>query len=130
MPLKIWIVLLLTLSGCASTVPRALDDVRPGMDKDRVLETAGNPKRTFREAMQDHWIYTYFEKDQEWRRIVIFEDGKVVKITRAVGKDDWVKDLERSTSMEEFEHKARAFQKRAQNFKSIDGSSDQADEKK
>lgn len=130
MPKKFVILFLLTLCGCATSVPRALDDVRPGMDKDRVLETAGNPKRTFREAMQDKWIYTYFEKDQEWRRVVVFEEGKVLRVTRPVGKEDWVKDLERSSSMEEYEHKARALQKRAENFKSIDGSSEKADEKR
>jgi hypothetical protein len=123
MPKKLWLVFL-ALTGCATPIPKALDAVRPGMDKDKVLESAGNPKRTFREAMQDHWIYTYFSNDHEWRREIIFEDGKVVRISRPTAREDWVKDLERSGSMEEYEVKARAHQKKADNFKAIDGQAD------
>lgn len=114
----------LLLAGCATNVPRALDAVRPGMDKDKVLESAGNPKRTFREASQDHWIYTYFQNDREWRRDITFEDGKVLRITRPLAKEDWVKELEKSNSMEEFEHKTHEHQKKAGQFKSIDGQPD------
>ena len=93
MRLVLWLGIL-TLTGCSSlSVSKALEQVHPGMDKDRVLESAGNPARTFRENMQDHWIYTYFLKDHEWRREVIFEDGKVVKVTQATAKENWVKDL-------------------------------------
>lgn len=129
MPKLFWTAVF-ALAGCASSVPKALEDLRPGMDKDRVLETAGNPNRTYREAMQDHWIYTYFHKDHEWHRVVVFEDGKVMKVSRPVARDDWEKELERATSMEEFEHKARAHQQRANNFKAIDGQADDAGGKK
>ncbi|MGZ6480365.1 MAG: hypothetical protein ACXWQE_13735 [Bdellovibrionales bacterium] len=123
---KFWPIFLV-LTGCATaTVGVALDKVRVGMDKDKVLESAGNPQRTFREAMQDHWIYTYFKEDHEWRRDVIFEEGKVVKITRPQAREDWVKELEKSGSMEEYEHKAREHQKKAGNFKAIDGQADDA----
>ena len=131
MPKISWIPFLaLALAGCASSVPRALDDLRPGMDKDKVLNSAGNPKRTYRESAHDHWIYTYFANDKEWRREVVFEDGKVVKVTHPLAKEDWVKDLERSNSMEEYEHKARTLQQRANNFKSIDGQTEEGGEKK
>jgi outer membrane protein assembly factor BamE (lipoprotein component of BamABCDE complex) len=117
-------ILFLLLTGCAGSLPRALDGVKVGMDKDQVLETAGDPKRTYREAMQDHWIYVYFEHDREWRRDVVFEEGKVAKITRPLGKEEWVKDLEKTKSMEEYEQKAREHQKKSEKFKSIDGSKD------
>jgi outer membrane protein assembly factor BamE (lipoprotein component of BamABCDE complex) len=121
MRLFLWLGFL-ALAGCSTlSVSKALDQVHPGIDKDRVLESAGNPQRTFRENMQDHWIYTYFLKDKEWRRDVIFEDGKVVKVTQPAAKENWVKDLERTDSMEEYETKAREHQKKAGQFKSIDG---------
>jgi len=113
------------LTGCSTvSVSKALEQIHPGLDKDRVLESAGNPARTFRENMQDHWIYTYFLNDHEWRRDVVFADGKVVKVTPPTAKENWVKDLERSDSMEEYETKARAHQKKAGQFKSIDGQPD------
>ena len=120
---QIWIFALL-LAGCATNLPRALEEIRPGMDKDRVLEIAGNPKQSFRENGQDRWLYQYFNNDKEWKRELIFDDGKVVRVTRPLGKEEWVKELERSGSMEEYEQKARAHQKKASNFKSIDGETD------
>ena len=98
----------LLLSGCAGSLPRAIEQIRTGMDKDQVLETAGNPQRTFRETSQDHWIYVYFNGEQQVLRDVTFEDGKVAQISRPiVGQEPWVKDLEKSKSMEEYEQKAR-----------------------
>ena len=116
---------LLFLTSCAGNQPRALDEVRTGMDKDRVLDVVGNPKRTFRESMRDHWIYVYFQNKQEWRREIVFEDGKVSRIGRPLAKQDWLKDLENSDSMEEYEKKARDHQKKAGNFKSVDGQPDE-----
>jgi outer membrane protein assembly factor BamE (lipoprotein component of BamABCDE complex) len=123
-----WLISLL-LVGCATAVPAGLNSIRPGMDKDKVLESAGNPQRTFREAMQDHWIYTYFINDREWRREIIFDEGKVLRVGRPLAKEDWTKDLEKSDSMEEFEQKAREHEKKANNFKSIDGQPDEPAEK-
>jgi hypothetical protein len=125
MRILVWLGFFMLVACASNTVSTALEKVRVGMDKDKVLDAAGNPKRTFRESMQDHWIYTYFKDDHEYRRDVVFEDGKVVKITRPVAREDWMKDLEKSGSMEEFEHKAREHQKKAGNFKSIDGQADE-----
>ena len=114
----------LVLLSCASNPPHDLEQVHMGMDKDKVLEVAGNPKFTFRDNMQDHWVYTYFSKNQEWRREVVFDEGVVTRLTQPLGKNDWVKDLEKSANMEEYEKKARDHQKKAGQFKSADGQPD------
>ena len=109
--LGVLITATLILSGCTS-VQGALDEVRPGQDKDSVLHAAGNPARTFRENNQDHWIYVYYQKNQQWLRDVIFDDGKVIRVTRPnLTKEGWVKDLERAGSMEEYERRARLHQR-------------------
>jgi outer membrane protein assembly factor BamE (lipoprotein component of BamABCDE complex) len=89
-------LLFLSLCACASMVslPKSLDNVRAGMDKDQVLGTAGNPKRTFRSNSQDHWIYVFFKNHEEFSREITFEDGKVVRVTKALAKQDWGKELE------------------------------------
>ena len=115
----IWIICL-ALVGCTTPMPRTLEHVTLGMDKDRVLENAGNPKRTFRENSQDHWIYIYFVDDKEWKREVVFEGGKAVRITDPLAKENWVKELEKASSMEEYEYKAREHQKKADDFKPVD----------
>lgn len=114
------ITFMLSLISCASTVPKALDRLQVGMDKDDVLRLAGNPKRTFRSQGQDHWIYTYYIDDQEWRRDVVFESQRVIRVTRATPTAKEKRGLEDAETMEEFESKARSRQK-ASDFQYIDG---------
>ena len=122
---SLWPILILVLASCASSLPRSLENVATGMDKDRVLQIAGNPGRTFRENMHDHWVYIYFVRGQELHRDIVFTDGLVTRVGRPLTKDNWVKDLENADSMEEFEQKARAHQKKSSdNFKSVDGEAD------
>jgi outer membrane protein assembly factor BamE (lipoprotein component of BamABCDE complex) len=75
-------------------VDKALQHVQPGMSKTEVLEAAGNPKRTYREHGQDHWIYVYFAGNRELSREVVFEAGKVEKVSRPRTKTNWAKELE------------------------------------
>lgn len=98
------------LTACASmSVEKSLESVSAGMDKAQVLEKAGNPKRTFRENSQDHWIYIFFRGGEEMSRMVVFDEGRVVRVTKARGKTNWDKEVEaaRKTSND--------------GFKSIDG---------
>ena len=68
------------------------------MDKAAVLETVGNPKRTYRDRGEDHWIYVYFDGERELSREVVFEGGKVERVTRARAKTNWDKELENNSS--------------------------------
>lgn len=107
------LALTMTLAACASTPARDLDSVLPGMDKDEVLETAGNPKRTFRAGGQDHWVYVFYRGEQEYLQQIDFADGKVLKVLAARPKLGLTRDLENAESMEEYEAKVRAHQKGA-----------------
>ena len=111
------------VAGCTS-MSESFKQIHAGMDKGEVLQILDNPKFTFREDSQDHWAYFYHSNGQEWRRDVIFENGKVIRVTRPTAKEKWQKDIESSSSIEEYEHIAREHQKRSSNFKSIGGDSD------
>lgn len=102
----------LAFSGCSTSPAKALDGLRPGMDKAMVLDKVGSPSRTFRENGQDHWVYVYWRNDREWLRDVIFEDGRVAKVTRGVAKDPNMKELQNTNSLEEYEKKVREMQKK------------------
>ncbi len=116
---RVWTIsAVLTMVSC-TTIQQSLQQVRAGMDKGEVLQTVGNPKFTFREDGQDHWAYFYEGNNQEWRRDVIFDNGKVIRVTRPLNKEKWQKDIEGSSTMEEFEAIAREKQKRSSNFKDI-----------
>lgn len=84
----------LLLNACSSAPKHLVEDVKEGMDKDQVLDTAGNPARTFRTNGQDHWIYVFYQGSQEMARDVVFEENRVVSIGRPVGKENWTKTLE------------------------------------
>lgn len=77
---KVSIVLFLFAACATFHVGRELDRVQPGMDKDSVLELAGNPQHTFHKDSQDHWIYEFYQDGQEMSRHIVFETGHVVKI--------------------------------------------------
>jgi hypothetical protein len=79
---QIFIVGFLILGACTTlAVDEGLSRVKTGMDKDSVLNLAGNPKRTYRADSKDHWIYTYFRSEREYVQSVTFENGRVTGIT-------------------------------------------------
>lgn len=119
---RLWILgAIATLAGC-TTMSQQLEQVRAGMDKGEVLSAVGNPKFTFRVNGQDHWAYFFNNANQEWRRDVVFEDGKVIRVTRPTsGKDKSQREIEGAQNMEEFEAIAREQQRRNGKFKYIDG---------
>lgn len=116
------------LVACASGPQRELATIQPGMDKDQVLDKAGDPKRTFHTNGQDHWVYVYYENDHQFRQQVDFADGKVVRVGRPTDKarvPNSTDELESAETMEEFEQKARELQKKnhssSENFQNVDG---------
>ena len=118
---RLWtLCAILVVVGCSS-ISTNLKQVRAGMDKSEVLQIVGNPKFTFRENSQDHWAYFYSSGSQEWRRDVVFENGKVIRVTKPAGKEKWQKDIESSKTMEEYESIAREHQKKSSKFRPIDG---------
>jgi hypothetical protein len=122
-----WVLIctVVLLTACASSTQKGDADVHVGMDKDRVLEVAGNPQHSLRQNGEDHWIFQYYKAGKEWRREVVFDEGKVIKVISPVERSNWEKELQNSGSMEEYEQKARAHQQKADQFHSIDGEPDE-----
>lgn len=104
--------------GCTS-LPKSLNQVRAGMDKGQVLNLVGNPKFTFRENSQDHWAYFFNSNGQELRRDIVFENGRVIRVTKPTAKEQWQKNLEGAGSMEEFESIVRQHQRTKEKFQDI-----------
>lgn len=128
---RLWVICAtIALAGC-TTFSQTMDRIKPGMDKDEVLSRLGNPKRTFRENGLDNWIYMYFQDDLEYRRDVVFENGKVIRVTRGTlaRKSSFHLELENSNTPEEYEAAVRAQQKRSNGFKYIDGGPNESPQK-
>ncbi len=106
------IAALALIVGCSTTGPKSLDKVQGGMDKDEVLRAVGNPKQTYRRDGKDHWVYNFFEDEQEIIRTVSFANGQVVKVGPARPRISLEQELESSDTIEEFEQKVRSRKRR------------------
>lgn len=119
---KLWTLCVIVSAVGCSSISQNLQQIRAGMDKGEVLNILGNPKFTYRENSQDHWAYFYESNNSEWRRDIVFENGKVIRVTKPTsGKNKAQHEIESSQNMEEFEAIAREQQKRGGQFKYIDG---------
>ena len=74
-------------SACQSPAINDFAKVKPGMEKDLVLEAAGSPKVERRSQGKDLWIYEYKSRRQlaTQKREVQFQDGKAVYVGAPVG---------------------------------------------
>ena len=107
-------------AACASKTPRVdLERVREGMDKARVLDAAGSPKRTYHQRGQDHWVYVFFEGDRELYQQIDFRDGIVTKVNAVTGKANFTGRLEGAESMEDFEKTVKAHSQESSGFKDV-----------
>ena len=115
-------VLATILTGCTSTPVEDLGHVRVGMDKSTVLDVAGSPKYTFRENGEDNWMYAYYSNHRNWKRDVVFKNGKVIKIGHPFAIEKWLKDAKASKNLDEYERHVRDHQRQTRGkFENIDG---------
>lgn len=117
-------------AGCSS-LPKSLNRVQEGMDKDSVLEIVGSPKRTYRSNGEDRWLYEYYQDGQKVARQVSFESGKVIKVSGPLNESQWPKELESAETMEEYEYRVRSHETKTEGFRSLSGETEpKSDEKK
>ena len=75
------LIALSLLSACQTPRYKEFTGIKPGMQKDQVLETAGGPTVSRRWNGKDRWIYNYATTPEGTQtREVHFEDGKAVYV--------------------------------------------------
>lgn len=67
--------------SCQSSPLVTYDDIPIGATKGWVLNELGNPKRTYRQADADHWVYVFPRGPEKAaiEREILFQDGVVVR---------------------------------------------------
>ena len=71
----------LGVTGCQSDPAMDFKHLKPGMEKNDVLEVMGSPQRTQRWHGMDRWTYIYYEQKQNREeKEVHFDQGKAVYI--------------------------------------------------
>jgi len=120
------LALTLLLSACTSPRPKKFESLSLGQTKSDVIDLIGNPKISKREKGRDFWIFSYFEGEQEFRKSVEFEKGKVVKLSPTRPFPDPESEIEKAGSLQEFEEKGRLLKKNPdEGFKDVDGGKDE-----
>lgn len=75
--LLLFSVCILAIS-CQTNMARQFDKIKPGSDKDKVLDLMGNPRTITRMDGEDRWYYLYYQDDIRQQREVHFHNGLVV----------------------------------------------------
>jgi len=59
---------------------QAFSSLKPGMDKDQVLEAIGGPRAVTRFHGKDRWFIVYYHDQNRFEKEIHFQDGKAVYI--------------------------------------------------
>ncbi len=78
MKLVLLFSLCVVLISCQTNMARQFDKIKPGTDKDAVLDLLGNPRAITRMAGEDRWYYMYYNDETRQQREVHFKDGLVI----------------------------------------------------
>ena len=108
------IIFLIVVSGflisCVSTYT-ALQELQPGLSKERVRNTIGKPFSAGRSDGIDHWTYKLKWNSQEYTRNVFFDAGKVQKVGPLTSYPNYEQKMIEAESMEEYEINAALYKK-------------------
>ncbi|WP_413576637.1 outer membrane protein assembly factor BamE [Bdellovibrio sp. HCB290] len=79
--MSIPIVLLgLFTSACQTSMLKQFESIKPGMEKDDVLNIMGSPNQTQRVSGKDRWYYTFYDNRIRFQKEVQFVDGSAIYI--------------------------------------------------
>ncbi len=70
-----FVFILMAFSGCQTNLKKAFDEIRPGMDKDQVLNTIGGPRAVTRFHGKDRWFIMFYQDDVRYEREIHFSNG-------------------------------------------------------
>lgn len=74
------VVIGLFTSACQTSMLKQFESIKPGMEKDDVLDLMGSPNQTQRVSGKDRWYYTFYDKRMRFQKEVQFADGAAIYI--------------------------------------------------
>lgn len=78
MKLLLFFSLCIFLSACQTNMARQFEKIKPGADKDAVLDLLGSPRNITRIAGEDRWYYMYYQDEVRQQKEVHFNNGLVI----------------------------------------------------
>lgn len=74
------VLLALFTSACQTSMLKQFESIKPGMEKDDVLNIMGSPNQTQRVSGKDRWYYTFYDKRMRFQKEIQFVDGSAIYI--------------------------------------------------
>lgn len=78
-------------TACQTSMVNQFSEVKPGMEKDDVLDLMGSPQRTQRFHGKDRWTYIFYDDRTRFEKEVQFFEGSAVYIG-----DTWKPEADKS----------------------------------
>jgi len=75
-----FMLLMLSLTACQTSMVKQFDKVKLGMEKDDILDIMGSPNQVQRFHGKDRWSYVFYDKRIRFEKEVHFFDGNAVYI--------------------------------------------------
>lgn len=66
--------------GCQTSMTKQFSKLKPGMEKDDVLDVMGSPSQTQRMHGKDRWTYVFYEDRIRFEKEIQFFDGNAIYI--------------------------------------------------
>lgn len=86
-----FMVAMLFLTACQTSMVKQFSEVKPGMEKDDVLQLMGSPNRTQRFHGKDRWTYIFYDQRIRFEKEIQFFEGSAVYVG-----DTWQPEPEKS----------------------------------
>lgn len=74
------VLMALLTTACQTSMLNQFTQVRPGMEKDDVLNLMGSPSRTQRFHGKDRWTYVFYDKRIRFEKEVQFFEGNAIYV--------------------------------------------------
>lgn len=74
------VVFSLLATACQTSMLKQFSSVKPGMEKDDVLDIMGTPNRTQRHKGKDRWTYVFYDDRIRFEKEIQFFEGNAVYI--------------------------------------------------
>ncbi|WP_413559490.1 outer membrane protein assembly factor BamE [Bdellovibrio sp. HCB209] len=82
--IPIVVALALLTTACQTSMVKQFESLKPGMEKDDVLDRMGSPNQTQRVSGKDRWYYNFYDNRIRFNKEVQFVDGMAVYIGEVV----------------------------------------------
>lgn len=85
------VLISLLTTGCQTSMLKQFNEVKPGMEKDDVLDLMGSPSRSERFHGKDRWTYVFYDQHLRFEKEVHFFEGNAIYVG-----DEWQPEVAKS----------------------------------